>query len=56
MVRQAGVKGSDRSKAELINLMPYHLWQKLLPKLERLTPYVSLPWTHEWAGEMFEFY
>ena len=38
VVLKAGIKGSDKSKADLINLMPYHLWIKVLPKLEKLTP------------------
>ena len=45
MVLNAGIRGSDQSKADsdqskanLINMMPFNLWKKVLPKLERLTP------------------
>ena len=55
VVLKAGIKGSDKSKADLINLMPEYLQRQVLPKLERLTSYDDLPWTHEWAGKMFEF-
>ena len=37
MVLNAGIRGSDQSKADLINMMPFNLWKKVLPKLERLT-------------------
>ena len=45
MVFNAGIRGSDQSKADLINMMPFNLWKKVLPKLERLTPYDGQPWT-----------
>ena len=45
VVRNAGVRGSDKSKADLINLMPVHLWREVLQKLEKLTAYDGKPWT-----------
>ena len=47
MVRNAGVRGSDQSKADLINLMPVYLWEKVLPKLEELSTLDGKPWTSE---------
>ena len=44
VVRNAGIKGSDQSKADLINLMPEDLWDKVLPKLEELTTFDGEPW------------
>jgi len=48
-VRNAGIKCSYRS-ADLTNLMPKDLWHQVLPKLEKLTPYDSQPWTVGWAN------
>ena len=47
VVLKAGVRGSDQSKADLINLMPYSLWFKVLDKLEKLTTLDGEPWTIE---------
>ena len=47
MVLNAGVRGSDQSKADMINLMPERLWEKVLSKLEKLTTYDGEPWTSE---------
>ena len=47
VVRQAGARGSDQSKADLINLMPRDLWKLVLPRLEKLTAYDEKPWTVE---------
>ena len=47
MVRNAGVRGSDQSKADLINLMPVDLWDEVLPELEKLTTSDGEPWTSE---------
>jgi len=49
------MRGTDKSKADLINLMPYHLWIKVLRKLERLTPNVGQPWTLKWARKASDF-
>ena len=38
-MKLAGVKGADKSKADLINEMSNDLWIKLLPKLHDLTPH-----------------
>ena len=51
VVLKAGIRGSDQSKADLINLLPYYLWLDVLPKLERLTPYDGQLWTITWARE-----
>ena len=45
VVLNAGVRGSDQSKADLINLMPWRLWEKVLPRLEMLTTLDGEPWT-----------
>ena len=45
VVLNAGVRGSDQSKADLINLMPVQLWREVLDKLEKLTPFDGEPWT-----------
>ena len=51
MVLTAGVRGSDKSKENLINLMPCDLWDNVLPKLEQLTTYEGKSWTVNWATE-----
>merc|ERR1719317_638046 len=51
VVRQAGARRSDQSKADLINLMPRDLWRRVLPRLEELTAYDVKPWTVNWATE-----
>jgi len=52
VVLNAGIRGSDRNKADLINLMPKWLWKKVLPKLEDLTvSYEGEPWSLCWAAE-----
>ena len=45
VVLNAGVRGSDQSKADLINLMPGDLWGEVLPRLEKLTTFDGEPWT-----------
>ena len=55
VVLNAGIRGSDQSKADLINLMPISLWERVLPVLERLSPYEYEPWTEEWVGKVFDF-
>ena len=45
VVLNAGVRGSDQSKADLINLMPYQLWDQVLPQLEKLTTFDGEAWT-----------
>ena len=45
VVLNAGVRGSDQSKADLINLMPERLWAQVLPRLEKLTTLDGEPWT-----------
>jgi len=51
VVLNAGRRGSDRNKADLINLMPKYLWKQVLPKLENLTvSYEGKPWTLKQAG------
>lgn len=49
VVLLAGERGTDKSKVDMINLMPMHLWDQVLTKLERLTPYDSEPWSYNWA-------
>lgn len=52
VVKLAGVKGADKSKADLINEMSNDLWTKLLPRLHALTPHdiTNCPrWTRSWA-------
>ena len=51
MVFNTGIRGSDQSKADLINMMPFNLWKKVLPKLELLTPQDGQSWMLEWAQE-----
>jgi len=51
VVRRAGEKGSDKSKADLINLMPRSLWSIILVELEKLTPNEDHVWSSEWALE-----
>jgi len=50
VVRNAGIRGADNRKPDLINIMPHRFWEKLLPRLEKLTPLDGKPWTREWAS------
>jgi len=49
VVRNAGIRGSDQSKADLINIMPRALWALILPELEKITADDAMPWTLDWA-------
>ena len=51
VIRQAGMRGSDKSKFILINMIPSNLWSCILPKLRALTPYDCEPWSLAWAND-----
>jgi len=49
VVRNAGIRGTDKSKGDMINLMPRKLWRTMLPILERYTPNDVVPWHAKWS-------
>lgn len=51
VVKNAGIRGSCKSKADLINLLPEDLWIKTLPILLLLTTYTGEPWSFKWASK-----